>query len=67
MDQTGEHWLTHFLGRYPDLDSRIGRCMDRERALATDLDSFGNHLDRCSHIRCKFHVKDEDTWTTDEK
>jgi len=39
-NQVGEHWLTRFLGRHPDSDSKIGRCLDRERGLATDLDSF---------------------------
>jgi len=66
-DQGREHCLTRFLGRHPDLDSKIGQCLDRERALATDLDSFRKHLDRFYHIQCKFHVKDEDTWNTEEK
>jgi len=66
-DQGGEHWLNRFLGRHPDLDSKVGRCLDKERALATDLDSFKKHLDRFYHIRCRFHVRDEDTWNTDEK
>ena len=66
-DQVGEHWLNRFLGRHPDLDSKVGRCLDKERALATDLDSFKKHLDRFYHIRCRFHVRDEDTWNTDEK
>jgi len=66
-DQVGEHWLSHFLGYHSNLDARVERCLDRERALATDLDSFKMHLDRFYHIECKFHVKDEDTWNTDEK
>jgi len=66
-DQVGEHWLSCFFGRHPDLDAKVGRCLDREWALATDLDSFKMHLDWFYHIRCKFHVKDEDTRNTDGK
>lgn len=66
-DQIGEHWPWRFLSWHPDLDSEVGRQLDRERALATDLDSFKNHLDHFYHIQCKFHVKDEDTWNTDRK
>jgi len=65
--QVEKHWLSHFVGRHPDSDAKVGRCLDRERALATDLNYFKMHLDRFYHIRCKFHVKDEDTWNTDEK
>ena len=60
-DQVREHWLNHFLGLHADLDLKVGRCLNKERALAIDLDSFKKHLDRFYHIRCKFHVRDEDT------
>jgi len=66
-NQVGKHWRIGFLGRHPDLDAKVGRCLDKKRALATDLDSFKMHLDRIDHIWCKFYVKDEDTWNMDEK
>jgi len=66
-DQVGEQWLTRILGGHPDLDFKIGRCLDRERALATDLDSFRKDCDCFYHIQCKFHVKEKDPWNTDEK
>jgi len=66
-DQVGEQWVSRFLGCHPDLDSKVGRCWDQERALATDLDCFKKHLDRFYNIWCRFHVRDQDTWNKDEK
>jgi len=66
-DNLGEHWLQRFLGRHSDLDSKVGKTLDKETALATDLDSFKIHQDHFYHIKCKFHVSNENTWNTDEK
>jgi len=66
-DNLGEYRLQRFLGRHPDLDSKVRQTLDKERALATDLDSFKIHLDRFYDIKCKFHVSNENTWNTDEK
>jgi len=49
------------------LDSKVGKTLDKERALASDLDSFKIHLDRFYHIKCKFHVSKVNTWNPDEK
>jgi len=66
-DNLGDHRLQRFLRRHPHLDSKVGKTLDKERALAMDLDSFKIHLDRFYHIKCKFHVSNENTWNTNEK
>lgn len=63
----GKYWHKHFFEQYSHLDSKVGKTLDKERALTTNLDSFKVHLNLFYNIKCKFNVISENIWNTDEK
>jgi len=67
MGEIGKHWVDRFIARHPEIQSKVGKTLDKQRSLATDPAIFKEHLNRFYNMRCKYHIKPENTWNTDEK
>ena len=66
-NQIGKRWLDWFLQRHPESDSKVGKTIDKQRALATNQAGFEKHLNRFQQTKSRYKVQDGDTWNTDEK
>ena len=66
-DRIGKRWLDRFLQRHTELDSKVGKTIDKQRALATNQAGFDKHLNRFQQTKSRYRVEDSDTWNTDEK
>lgn len=63
----GEHWLTRFLNRHPNLAYRYAASIDNERASARNPESINYYFNRLSEIQSRFHITPDNTWNADEK
>lgn len=66
-DSIGKFWLDRFLGRNPEIKAKVGKAIDKQRALATNKAGFTKHLNRFQQTKSRHHVLDGDTWNTHEK
>lgn len=63
----GEHWLTHFLNRHPNLAYRYAARIDNEWAFEGNRETVNHYFNRLSAIRSRFHITPDNTWNADEK
>jgi hypothetical protein len=66
-DRIGKYWLERFLRRHPEIEAKVGKTIDKQRALATNATGFNQHLDRFQQTKSRYHVRDGNIWNTDEK
>ena len=66
-DSIGKFLLDRFLGRNPEIKAKVGKAIDKQRALATIEAGFTKNLNRFQRTNSQHHVLDGDTWNTDEK
>ena len=65
--EIGKGWVDRFVNRHSGIQSKVGKSIDKQRALATDVSVLRKHLDRFYTLRSRYHVLPENTWNTDEK
>jgi len=62
----GKHWVDQFISRHPEMQSNVGKTLDKQCSLATVREIFKKHLNRCYNMHCKYHLQSENTWNTDK-
>jgi len=65
--EIGKGWVDELVGRHPGIQSKAGKSIDKQRALATDISIFRKDLDRFYTLKSRYHVLPENIWNTDEK
>jgi len=63
----GKHWVSNFLGRHPDLASKFGTQLDRQRAYASNLASLRDYFRKLARLIRKHNLRPEDIFNMDEK
>ncbi|KIJ53098.1 hypothetical protein M422DRAFT_155463, partial [Sphaerobolus stellatus SS14] len=63
----GKNWMRRFLARYPELNARWRRRIDRHRAMAVNADSINHFFDLLQKIIDKHDLKPEQVFNMDEK
>ena len=63
----GKGWVDRFVKRHPGIQSKVGKSIDKQRALANDAAILREHLERFYVLRSRYHVLPENVWNTDEK
>ena len=65
--EIGKDWVDRFVSRHPGIQSKVGKSIDKQRALATDISILRTHLDRFYTLKSRYDVLPENIWNTDEK
>ena len=47
----GKGWIDRFVNRHPGIQTKVGRSIDKQRALATDIAILREHLERFYVLR----------------
>ena len=63
----GINWTSKFLDRHPDLKTKYVPLIDKERALAYDVDIIRGWFDFYSQLKTEFNVQDKDIYNMDKK
>ena len=63
----GEHWITRFLDRHPDIACKFACRINHEREAATQPAAIKSFFDRLSEVKSRYRIQPNDTWNTDEK
>ena len=67
IGEIGKHWVDQFIARHPEIQSKVGKTLDKQHLLATDPEIFKELLNGFYNMPCKYDIKTENTWNTDEK
>ena len=67
VTEIGKGWVDEFVSRHPGIQSKAGKSIDKQRALATDISILRKDLDRFYTLNSRYHVLPENIWNTDEK
>jgi len=67
MGEIGKHWVDRFIARHPEIQSKVGKSLDKQYSGGMDPEIFKEHLNHFYNICCKYHIKPENSWNTDEK
>jgi len=67
LSEIRKDWVDRFITRHAEIQSKVGKTLDKQRSLATDPEIFKEHLNRYYNMRCKYHIKPENSWNTDKK
>ena len=62
----GENWTCRFVQRHPELDSRLSRRLDVQRAKCEDPKVIGEWFERVKEIRLQYGILDDDVYNFDE-
>jgi len=62
----GKHWVYRFVQRHLELDSRLTRQLDSQRAQCEDPKIINAWFKRIQETREEFGILDEDTYNMDE-
>jgi len=65
--EIGKYWVNHFVCRYQDIQSKVGKNIDKQRALATDIAILQKPLEGFYILKSQYHVLSENVWNTHEK
>ena len=63
----GKGWVDRFVNRHPGIQTKVGKSIDKQRALATDVAILKEHLEQFYLLKSRYHVLPENVWNTDEK
>jgi len=67
MPEIGKGWVDQFVQKHPGIQTKVGKCLDKQRALATDISILKEHLERFYLLKSRYHVLPQSFWNTDEK
>jgi len=68
MTEIGKGWVDRFVQRHPGIiQTKVGKSLDKQRALATDISILKEHLERFYLLKSRYHVLPQNVWNTDEK
>jgi hypothetical protein len=62
----GKQWVYRFVSSHPDLDQRLTRSLDSQRAKNEDPKIINQWFNRVAEIRTKYGITDDDTFNFDE-
>jgi hypothetical protein len=62
----GKHWVYKFLRQHPDLDARLARMRDSQRAKNEDPKIINEWFQRVQKTRQEYGITDDDTYNFDE-
>ncbi len=62
----GKHWIYRFLKHHPQLDARLARSYDAQRAKNEDPTIIVEWFERVKQIRIEYGINDLDTYNFDE-
>ncbi len=60
-----KHWVYHFIRNHPELDSRLTRQLDSQRAKCEDPKTLGEWFKRVQRTREEYGILDKDTYNVD--
>lgn len=63
----GEHWISRFLDRHPNISSRFTSQIPQEREAATQPMAMNSFFDWFSEVKSRYCIGPDDTWNADEK
>ena len=63
----GKGWVDHIVNKHPGIQTKVGKSIDKQRALAKDVAILKKHLERFYVLKSRYHVLPENVWNTDEK
>ena len=63
----GQHWITRFLDRHPDLVAKFSSAFDKKRIKASDPKVLIDHFRRLGGLIRKFDIPEEMWFNMDEK
>jgi len=52
----GKGWVDRFVKRHPGIQSKVGKSINKQRALATDAAILREHLERFYVLRSRYHI-----------
>ena len=63
----GQHWITRFLNRHPEISARIATRIDHQRQVGGKPEGIKSFFDRLCEVRSRYRIQAEDIWDADEK
>jgi hypothetical protein len=66
VETVGENWVSRFVRSRPELDSRLSRRFDIQRAKCEDPKVIGDWFKRVNAIRLQHGILDDDVYNFDE-
>ncbi|KAK8093167.1 uncharacterized protein PG998_014568 [Apiospora kogelbergensis] len=65
-ERVGKHWVRRFIDRNPDLQTKMNRKYDYQRALCEDPGVISGWFGLVANIKAKYGILDEDMYNFDE-
>ncbi|RPB03284.1 hypothetical protein L873DRAFT_1594616, partial [Choiromyces venosus 120613-1] len=63
----GKGMVDHFVNHHQGIQSKVGKSIDKQRALATDISILKEYLQRFYTLKSRYKLLSKDVWNTDEK